>query len=98
MAVKIIMTQQDFQQLPTSLKREFTQHACIQLVTFSLDHEIIIDLFYSFKGNFYIEMYTTIERNAALDINSFSFNLQKLEKYLSIIDISAVYDTLNNFD
>jgi len=92
------MTQQDFHNLPTSLQRQFTNNDGIELVTISLDYEIIIDLFFSRKGNFFIELYTTIERNVTLDINTFNFNHQKLEKYLSAIDITSVFDTLSDFD
>jgi len=92
------MTQQDFRQLLTSLQREFTLNASIQLGILSIDREIIIDLFYSCNGNFFIELYTTRERNVALDINSFNFNNHLLKKYLPNIGISSVYDKLNDID
>jgi len=93
-----MMTQQDFQQLPASIQREFTLNACIQLISLEIDQDIYIELFYSFNGNFFIELYINGEGDVIMDINSFKFNFHTIEKYLFDIDISSVCDKLNDFD
>lgn len=93
-----MMTQQDFQQLPASIQREFTLNACIQLITLEIDQDLFIKLFYSYNGNFFIELNITSEGDVIMDINSFNFNFHTIEKYLFDIDISSVCDALNDFD
>jgi hypothetical protein len=93
-----MMTQQDFQQLPASIQREFTLNACVQLITLEIDQDLFIKLFYSCNGNFFIELYVTGEGDAIMDINSFNFNFHTIEKYLFDIDISSVCNTPNDFD
>jgi hypothetical protein len=93
-----MMTQQDFQQLPASIQREFTLNACVQLITLEIDQDVLIELFYSYNGNFFIELYTNAGGDIIMDINSFNFSCQTIEKYLFDIDISSIYNRLSDID
>ena len=90
------MTQQDFEQLPTSIQREFVLSACEPLLSIRIDREISIELFYSRNGDFFVELYVSMERDRLVSIKSFHFNEHHLHKFLMDIALSTAYEILRN--
>jgi hypothetical protein len=88
------MTHQDFEQLPTSIQREFVLNACENLLSIRIDQEITIDLFYSCNGDFFVELYVSRKKKSLISIKSFYFNDHHLHKFLIDINISTAYDIL----
>ena len=60
------MTHQDFQKLPSSIQREFVLNACEQLFTIRIDRDLTIDLFFSYNGDFFVELYISKKKKGYL--------------------------------
>jgi hypothetical protein len=89
------MKHEDFVQLSPVLQREFTLSACRPLTTFSAGEDILIDLFYSSNGDFFIEFFMNKSRKELLFIKSYH-NYRPMQKYLHQIDISEIYRELKS--
>lgn len=88
------MTHQDFQKLPSSIQREFVLNACEQLFTVRIDQDLSIDLFYSYNGDFFIELYISRKKEGIINIESFYYNDDHIQKYLVDIEISEAFEIL----
>jgi hypothetical protein len=86
------MTPQEFEQLPVSIQREFVRNACDQLSTIRIDKDIMVDLFYSCTGDFFVEIYSMRGNPQLLNTKSFYFNDHQIRKFIAHIDISGLSD------
>ncbi len=88
------MTLQDFQKLPSSVQREFVLNACEQLYTVRIDPDLTIDLFYSYNGDFFVELYISKKKERLISIKSFYYNDHHFRKFLVDIEISEAFEIL----
>ena len=89
------MTHDDFTELSPALQREFTLTACTHLLTIPAGEDIQVELFHSFKGDFFVEFFMNNRRNELIFIKSYHDDYP-LYKFLLNIDVSEVYRVLNN--
>ena len=88
------MTHQDFQKLPSSVQREFVLNACEQLFTVRIGPDLTIDLFYSYNGDFFVELYISKKKERLINIKSFCYNDHHFRKFLVDIEISEAFESL----
>ena len=88
------MTHQDFQKLPSSIQREFVLNACEQLFTIRIDRDLTIDLFFSYNGDFFVELYISKKKKGIIKIKSFYYNDQHIQKFLVDKEISEAFEIL----
>ena len=89
------MTEEDFARLSPALQKEYTLATCEHLITIPAGQEYSIELYYSFCGDFYIELYYQITEQKIILVKSFE-DTHPLHKFLVNIDIGEVYRILKN--
>lgn len=88
------MTHEEFIELSPALQREFTVNTCTHVMTIPAGEDIHIDLYHSWKGNFFVEFFLNRKRNELIFIKSY-FHDYPLYKFLQNIDVTEAYRVLN---
>ncbi len=83
----------DFEQLSPRQRRKFLINSCQYLTSLNVADELITDLFYYNRENYYIEVYYSLVWEKFLEMNAFT-DTTLLSKYLKEVDFSEVYESL----
>jgi len=89
------MTHKDFTELSPALQHEYTVNACTHLMTIPAGEDIQVDLYHSWKGNFFVEFFLNKKRNELIFIKSYRHDYP-LYKFLQNIEVSEAYRVLNS--
>jgi len=84
----------DFEQLSPKHRKEFLITSCQYVMSINIADNLITDLFYCPRGNFFIEVFYSIIWEKFLDMNAFR-GTDRLMKYLKEVDFGDVFELLN---
>ncbi len=84
----------DFEQLSPKQQRKFLINSCQYITSINMADELITDLFYHGKENFFIEVFYSLVWEKFLEMNAFT-DTSRLFKYLKEVDYSEVYESLD---
>ena len=84
----------DFEQLSPKRRKEFLIHSCQYVMSLNVADDLITDLFYFSKGNFFIEVYYSILWEKFLEMTAFR-GTDRLMRYLKEVDFGDVLESLN---
>jgi hypothetical protein len=84
----------EFEQLSPKRRREFLIHSCQYVMSLNVADDLITDLFYYSKENFFVEVYYSVLWEKFLEMTAFR-GTERVMRYLKAVDFGDVLESLN---